>query len=160
MFGGVEAVEPGTMISQAKKRLSRLGPMMSFPVRLWHARQEGVRVLPYWYDSSWKTQTWWWMWSGSRYIGYRGRWTCRRWSKWWDERAGDNRRWTRGRSWTAHWPEPKTSTYQKTSKPLWWIDSKLPTADVRGQGANKDTETKIAEEGKNTAGKLFILSVR
>ena len=34
MFGGVEAVEPGMMISQAKKRLSRLGPMMSFPVRL------------------------------------------------------------------------------------------------------------------------------
>ena len=34
MFGGVEAVEPGTMISQAKKRLSRLRPMMSFPVRL------------------------------------------------------------------------------------------------------------------------------
>ena len=38
--------------------------------------------------------------------------------------------------------------------------SKLPTADVRGQGGNKDTENKIAEEGKNTAGKLFILSVR
>ena len=35
-----------------------------------------------------------------------------------------------------------------------------PLKDVGGQGAHKDTETKIAEEGKNTAGKLFILSVR
>ena len=34
MFGGEEAVELGTMISQAEKRLSTLGPMMSFPVRL------------------------------------------------------------------------------------------------------------------------------
>ena len=59
----------------------------------------------------------------------------------------------------AHWPEPKTSRYQKTSKPLRGIDSKLPT-DVRGQGAHEDTETKIAEEGKNTARKLFIISVR
>ena len=52
------------------------------------------------------------------------------------------------------------------------MDSKWPTADVRmfkdvgGQGkkvqeADKDTEIKISsEEGKHTAGKLFILSVR
>ena len=77
-----------------------------------------------------------------------------------------------GRSCTANWPEPKTSTHEKIFKPLWWMDSKWSTADVRlfkdvgGQGkkvqrANKDTETKIScEEGKHTAGKLFILSVR
>ena len=52
------------------------------------------------------------------------------------------------------------------------MDSKWPTADVRlfkdveGQGKkvqepDKDTETKISsEEGKHTAGELFILSVR
>ena len=52
------------------------------------------------------------------------------------------------------------------------MDSKWSTADVRlfkdvggqgnkVQGADKDTETKISsEEGKHTAGKLFILSVR
>ena len=34
-----------------------------------------------------------------------------------------------------------------------------PLKDVGGQGAHNDTETKLAEEGKNTAGKLFILSV-
>ena len=46
--------------------------------------------------------------------------------------------------------------------------SKWSTADVgpfkgqakKVQGADEDTETIIAEEGKNTAGKLFILSVR
>ena len=32
--------------------------------------------------------------------------------------------------------------------------------NVGGKGAHRDTETKIAEEGKHTAGKLFILSVR
>ena len=45
---------------------------------------------------------------------------------------------------------------------------KWSTADVgplkgqakKVQGADEDTETIIAEEGKNTAGKLFILSVR
>ena len=36
----------------------------------------------------------------------------------------------------------------------------LQQMTVRGQGANKDTETKIAAEGKNTAGNPFILSVR
>ena len=51
------------------------------------------------------------------------------------------------------------------------MDSKWSTADVRlfkdvggqgkkVQGAHRDTETKISEEGKYTAGKLFILSVR
>ena len=52
------------------------------------------------------------------------------------------------------------------------MDSKWPTENVRlfkdvgGQGkkvqeADKDTEIKISsEEGKHTAGKLFILSVR
>ena len=48
------------------------------------------------------------------------------------------------------------------------MDSKWCTADVgpfkrtsqKVQGADEDRETKIAEEGKNTAGKLFILSVR
>ena len=51
------------------------------------------------------------------------------------------------------------------------MDSKWSTADVRlfkdvggqgtkVQGANKDTETKISEEGKHTAGKLLVLSVR
>ena len=39
-----------------------------------------------------------------------------------------------------------------------------PLKDVGGQGKNvqgtdKDTKTKIAEGGKNTAGKLFFLSV-
>ena len=54
------------------------------------------------------------------------------------------------------------------------MNSKWSTADVRLfkdvgglrqectiQGADKDTKTKIScEEGKHTAGKLFILSVR
>ena len=35
-----------------------------------------------------------------------------------------------------------------------------PLKDVGGQEAHNDTQTKIDEEGKNTAGKLFILSVR
>ena len=60
--------------------------------------------------------------------------------------------------------------HEKTFKLLWQMDStcKWSTADVgplkgqakKVQGADEDTETIIAEEGKNTAGKPFILSVR
>ena len=50
------------------------------------------------------------------------------------------------------------------------MDSKWSTADVaqlkdvsgqgkKLQGADKDAKTKIAKEGKNIGGKLFILSV-
>ena len=58
--------------------------------------------------------------------------------------------------------------HEKTFKLLWQMHSKWSTADVgpfkgqakKVQGTDEDTETIIAEEGKNTAGKLFILSVR
>ena len=51
------------------------------------------------------------------------------------------------------------------------MDTKWSTGDVRplndvgaqgkkGQGASKDTKTKGAEQGKNTAVKLSILSMR
>ena len=50
--------------------------------------------------------------------------------------------------------------HEKTFKLLWQMDSKLSTADVgplkgqakKVQGADEDSETIIAEEGKNTAG--------
>ena len=45
----------------------------------------------------------------------------------------------------------------------WWSTADvgpLKGQDKKVQEADEDSETKIAGEGKNTAGKLFILSVR
>ena len=94
----VEPMESGKVISGAKKNCWRWGQWWSSQWGCEHAGQAWVSVLLCWYRSSWRICTPWWMWSESRYIGYGGRWTCRRRSKQWDKCAGDNRRWTRGRS--------------------------------------------------------------
>lgn len=55
---------------------------MSFWQDCWCTRCEWASVLPCLYSSHWGTGTRWLMWSGSRHVGYRGRWSNRRFSKW------------------------------------------------------------------------------
>ena len=94
----VESMESGMVISRAKKNCRRWGQWWSSQWGCEQARQAWVSVLLCWYGSSRRICTPRWMWSESRYKGYGRRWTCRRRSKQWDKCAGDNRRWTRGRS--------------------------------------------------------------
>ena len=123
-------------LAEQTKKLLTLGPMMSFQVRSWMCQVRGESEywsgLPWRNSSSWRIPTWRWMWSGSRYIRYRGRWIWRSCLKKWDEWAGENRRQMRGRSWTANWTGRKASMHEKTFKLLWQMDStcKWSTADV------------------------------
>ena len=123
-----ESTEPGMVISRADKEVVDVGANDDLPsevVNVPGKRPEWISALPWGYSSSQRIRTWGWMWSGSRYIRYGGRWTCRRCLKKWDEWAGENRRRMWGRSWTANWTGPKTSMHEKTFKLLWWMDSKL-----------------------------------